>query len=113
VRRWVPSRWGYTVGRTESNSAWIDVDGQPLGDVFDNADGGNDTWSWVAASAPLSLASGVHALTLRVREGGYAVDRIVFASDAAFTPSDLGPPETADGAAGRGSEVLTASAARD
>jgi len=96
VRRWVPSQWGYTVGRTESNSAWIDVDGQPVGDVFDNADGGDDTWSWVAAPVPLSLSSGAHVVTLRVREGGYAVDRILLASDAAFTPSDLGPPETTE-----------------
>jgi hypothetical protein len=96
VRRWVPSRWGYAVGGTESNSAWIDVDGQPIGDVFDEGNDGYDVWSWVTAPALLQLPAGSHALTLRVREGGYAVDRILLARDTAVVPSGLGPPETAD-----------------
>jgi hypothetical protein len=64
--------------------------------VFDEGNDGYDVWSWVTAPALLQLPAGSHALTLRMREGGYAVDRILLARDTAFVPSGLGPPETAD-----------------
>ncbi|MBM4244280.1 MAG: VCBS repeat-containing protein [Deltaproteobacteria bacterium] len=75
VRRRVPTTWG-TLGRggEQSDSAWIGVDGAPLGTVPEKA-GPDDLWEWVRVGS-IDLERGVHTLQLRVREGGLAVDRI-------------------------------------
>jgi hypothetical protein len=92
LRRWAPDRWGFR-GGAKSNSALLGMDDQALGTVFDDQDGDFEAWSWVAAD-PMELSAGTHALTLRVREGGYAVDRIILTTDAGFVPSGVGPEET-------------------
>jgi hypothetical protein len=97
VRRFVPDRWGAFLGGTESNSALIGIDGRPLGDVFDNEGRGVGEWFWAKVPEPLFLEEGTHVLGLKVREGGYAVDRIVLSSVADFTPEGVGPEETAIG----------------
>jgi hypothetical protein len=94
VRRWVPVSWGLLLGRSESNSARIGVDGEAVGGVFDNEDRDYGEWSWIRAAQPLELAPGRHLLSLRVREGGYAVDRMLLTPDAGYVPFGLGPPGT-------------------
>jgi hypothetical protein len=94
VRRWVPERWGLLLGRGESNSAWIGVNGQVIEGPFDNQVAGIEAWSWVQAPVPIELSAGTHVLSLRIREGGYAVDRILLTSDASYIPSGPEPPET-------------------
>lgn len=93
IRRWVPSAWGYGLGGDRSNAAWLAVDGGAPTIVDDRSEA-TDAWVWVRAGAPLSLAAGTHVLTLRARENGYAVDRLVLAVDPGFTPSGTGPHET-------------------
>jgi hypothetical protein len=93
LRRFVPSVWGSDLGGSRSNSAWLGVDGEPLGG-FDDAESGFDQWTWVRVGAPINLSASAHVLNLRVREGGYAVDRILLTTDEAFVPSGVGPDET-------------------
>jgi hypothetical protein len=93
VRRWVPSVWGYGLGGTKSDSAWVGVDDEPLA-VLDDAGGATDDWVWVQAPAPFTLAPGTHTLRLRARENGYAVDRVVLTADPVFVPTGDGPAET-------------------
>jgi len=92
VRRWVPSVWGYGHGGERSDSAWLTVDdGATV--VLDDAGGGLDQWTWVRAPAALELSGGTHVLRLGAREHGYAVDRLLFTTDASFVPTGDGPPE--------------------
>jgi hypothetical protein len=93
VRRWVPSDWGYGMGGALSNAVWLAVDAGPPS-VADDQDVGVDGWSWVRLGGPFELAPGTHVLNLRVRERGYAIDRVLLTSDPAFTPSGIGPAET-------------------
>jgi hypothetical protein len=94
VRRWVPKHWSLLLGRSESNSAWIGIDGRAIEGPFDNQDSGIEAWSWVEAPRLVKLSAGTYVLGLRIREGGYAVDRILLTPDAGYVPSGLGPPET-------------------
>lgn len=94
LRRWVPERWGLLLGRSESNSAWMGLDGEALGSILDNEDGGYGEWTWRRAGHSIQLTPGRHILNLRIREGGYAVDRVLLSSDAEYAPSGLGPAET-------------------
>jgi hypothetical protein len=85
VRRWVPFRWGYVMGGDRSDSAWLSVDGgQPV--VLDDTAGPFDTWVWVRVPGTVRLPPGHHELSLRVRERGYAIDRIVLAPPAWSPP---------------------------
>ena len=97
LRRWTPVEWGClfcNLGGADSNSAWLGVNGEPLADAFDNEDHGFDQWTWVEVPVPVQLSPGKHIVNLRVREGGYAADRILLTTDADFIPSGLGPRET-------------------
>jgi hypothetical protein len=93
LRRWVPSSWGLVRGKTASNSLWLGLDGLQPADFLDNGSGW-DRWIWVRANDVYSLPPGDHLLELRVRQGGYAVDRIVLTRDLSWQPSEVGPAET-------------------
>ncbi|MFN8544400.1 MAG: FG-GAP-like repeat-containing protein [Candidatus Binatia bacterium] len=93
LRRWVPSAWGYGLGGSRSNAAWLAIDGGP-GTVVDDEELGVDQWGWVRLGAPVALAPGTHVVNLRARENGYAVDRLVLTTDAGYSPSGVGPAET-------------------
>ncbi len=84
VRRWIPSGWGTLgLGGTASDSAWIGVDGAPVASV---AEGGEqDAWGW-ARVGTVELVPGEHVVQLRVREGGFAVDRLLLSTDADLVP---------------------------
>lgn len=94
VRRWIPAAWGAELGGSRSDSAWIGVDGRALPAPLDDLGGVPGAWEWVATPEPLRLARGAHVLSLRVREGGYAIDRILLARSARFTPTGVGPDAT-------------------
>jgi hypothetical protein len=86
ARRWAPAAWGYLLGGPSSDSVWLSVDGGPSL-VVDDAGEPFDTWVWQRLDVPLTLAPGTHDLALRVRDRGYALDRIVLSSDPAWAPS--------------------------
>jgi len=94
----VPRRWGYGfsfLGAIRSDSAWLGVDGEAVGGVFDDGSTSSlDQWSWVRATVPADLSAGTHTVNLRVREAGYAVDRILLTTNPDYTPSGPGPDET-------------------
>jgi hypothetical protein len=85
LRCFVPARFGYGLGGEDSDAVWVGVDGE--GPQAALAQGGADAWRWVRAPRRLALAAGEHALVLRVAERGFAVDRIVLASDEGFMPA--------------------------
>lgn len=85
VRRWVPSRWGYGLGGTKSDSVWLSVD-TGVSRVLDDAGPPFDSWAWQRLGPPLTLGPGTHDLALRVRDRGYAIDRIVLSADPSFVP---------------------------
>jgi hypothetical protein len=96
LRTFAPARWGEApsgLGGTASDSAWLGADGVALGVVGD-ATGPFDAWTWVRLDSPVQLAAGDRVIELRVREGGFAVDRIVLAAGADFVPAGVGPAET-------------------
>lgn len=115
LRRWAPKKWGL-LGKSESNSAWVGLDGQPprdvtnnqnvssdeirlfihqsIRDVFDNQNQFYDEWTWIRGEVTFELSPGRHLLNLRAREGGYAVDRFLLTTDPGFVPSGVGPAET-------------------
>jgi len=86
LRRWIPSRWG-TLGRggAASDSAWIGVDGVVVGAAPEG--GGFDAWDWLRVGE-VTLDAGAHTVQLRVREGGFAVDRIVLTTASGAPLSD-------------------------
>jgi hypothetical protein len=90
LRRWITSEWS-RLGSFESNSALIGADGKQHGGIFDNNTDYYDQWFWLRAPDPLTLSPGAHTINLRVREGGYAVDRILMTRDPALVPSGAGP----------------------
>jgi hypothetical protein len=90
VRRWVPSVWGYGLGGTKSDAAWIGVNDEPFA-VLDDQGGPTDAWTWVASANRVTLVPGAHTLRLRARENGYAIDRILLTTDPAYVPSGDGP----------------------
>ena len=97
LRRWVPEKWGWFLaflGGSNSNSVWIGIDGMPLAEAFDGEACGFDAWTWIRAYDRITLSPGTHVVYLRVCEGGYAVDKIIWSADPAFAPSGAGPDET-------------------
>ena len=94
ARTLVPEVWGSQLGGAASDEAWVVVDdGPPLRIGGDRPP--THRWAWVRAEAPLELDSGRHTLSLRTREGGYAVDRIVLTTArGADAPTGVGPTET-------------------
>jgi len=81
----VPSALSAELGGASSDSAWLSVDeGPPI--LLGDDGGATDRWRWVRATATLRLDEGTHDLTLRVRERGLAVDRLVLTTDPGAGP---------------------------
>jgi hypothetical protein len=97
LRRWVPEKWGWFLaflGGSNSNSVWIGIDGMPLAEAFDDKTRDFDAWAWIPAKEFITLSPGRHSFNVHVREGGYAVDKIILSADPVFAPSGSGPDET-------------------
>jgi hypothetical protein len=88
----VPQTWPYLLGGVRSNAVFIGTSATEPQEIA--ADGAPEGWVWLRAEAELALAAGSHELVLKVSERGFAIDRIVLAADANFTPNDAGPAET-------------------
>jgi hypothetical protein len=88
-----PTKFGLSLGGALSDSAYLSMDDGTPFVVGDDA-GTTDQWRWLRAESPLDLGAGSHRLTLRAREGGFCVDRLVFTRADAPAPTDEGPAET-------------------
>jgi hypothetical protein len=87
VRTFEPARFGNGLGGDLSDSLWLVGEGTAPQVVGDAAGGPSDQWVWVRAPSALTLEAGRHNIGLRVRERGVAVDQIVLARDAGYTPA--------------------------
>ena len=100
LRRFVPHGAGHEGGT--NNSCFVGINGAQVGVEFDNAANYN-SWVWAPGrlSEPLTFdALGTYSLSIRCREDGYRIDRIVlYQPGAAGVPddwsSDIGPVESA------------------
>jgi len=82
VRALAPKKWG-RLGRSESNSAWVGIDREnPRQLTFKHY----GQWRWTMIAGPVTLAPGRHVINLRIREGGFAIDRIILTADPDFHP---------------------------
>ena len=76
VRMLVPGAFSADVGGDGADSLWMSIDDEQAQLVGDEPGGATDTWTWVEAGTR-RLGAGSHTLTLRTREPGVAIDRIV------------------------------------
>jgi hypothetical protein len=54
-----------------------------------------ETWDWASGFEELVIeTSGVHTLTVWMREDGFRLDRLLLTTDTIFIPSGFGPAET-------------------
>lgn len=52
------------------------------------------SWAWVKCSKTLDASIGVNRFTIRMREDGTKVDKIVLTTSSTYTPTGTGPEET-------------------
>lgn len=93
LRRFVPHGSGYD--GNSSNSCHVGLDGNPINSEFDNQTDFN-RWVWVSddVSLPLSFPTpGDYSLSIRCREAGYRIDRIVVYQQGALPVPDDGSSE--------------------
>ena len=80
---WLRAKWSGDCG----NSLGITLDGQDLGDVGDAV---HEKWHWVRLRrGKLTLAGGVHVLTITNREDGSAWDQVLLARDEDYRPAGI------------------------
>lgn len=84
VRRWAPDG--------ASNSVFVGLADEAVG-VIDN-EHPSPRWRWVRGGVITIADPGHRELTIRRRETGYAIDRIVLVKNADYVPSGTGPPES-------------------
>ena len=89
-------------GSGDSVHAGIDSVHTPSGDRIDAGPGFNTAeWNWVGDleagdRATIEVASpGEHILNIWMREDGFLFDKLIVTSDENFTPTDVGPAESA------------------
>jgi hypothetical protein len=76
VRAYSPSQFGNEMGAERSNSVWVAVDhGSPA--AVGEAALPPDAWTWVKAVDAVELTRRSHAVTLKVRERGSAIDKFL------------------------------------
>lgn len=86
LRVLAPREWG-SLGRGQSNSAWLGVDGNFTPDSKLKV-GSFDEWTWISLPGTFNLSPGIHQLILRVCEGGFAVDSIILTKFTSHPPPD-------------------------
>lgn len=73
-----------------SNSMWVEIDGVRAGNEFDNGYR-SPTFSWHKHPVAVPLTTGEHYVTIRRRESGYAVDRLLLSNVPSYAPTGIGP----------------------
>ncbi|MEW5825424.1 MAG: FG-GAP-like repeat-containing protein [Candidatus Bipolaricaulota bacterium] len=92
LRLSAPSTWGPFLGGERSDALWVSLRGGPV--AVSGGRAAVETWTWVRAVSSQHLAAGEHQLTLRSREGGVSVDRIVVQRSGLAEPDGAGPATT-------------------
>ena len=77
-----------------NNSCVIGLDGAEIVE-FDNSGLPQNEWVWSTHNAQVTLSAGAHTFHIRRKESGYRIDRIVITTDTSWSPTGLGPPESA------------------
>ncbi len=77
-----------------NNSCVIGLDGSEIVE-FDNSPLTQNAWVWTTHNAQVFLSAGSHTFHIRRKESGYRIDRIVITTDTSWSPTGLGPPESA------------------
>lgn len=82
------------------NACWVGLNGTKIGGDFDNDQSPYGVWAWKNHGGNLfGLTNGVNTFQIRRRdkfaEDGYAVDRIILTTNMTYTPSGIGPLESA------------------
>lgn len=90
ARVWVPEAFAPDIGGATADSAWLSEDDGPAL-VLGDDDGATGRWRWVRLGERLRLAEGEHRVTLRVRERGFAVDRMALTTDRTWRPGSARP----------------------
>ena len=92
---WLRGRGDTIGGEGKNDSVYVGLNSKvSLASVVQNFPA---AWSWTSQKRPSGVAtlqvpsSGVHTLTLWMREDGVLIDKIVLAKSADFTPSGSGP----------------------
>jgi hypothetical protein len=94
--------WGRTIapsGEDDSFFVAIDQSGDKLWDVAQSA-----AWQWdrtsdrgIADPVLFNLTTGLHTISVKQREDGTKLDKLILTRDTAFTPSGTGPAESPRG----------------
>ena len=90
-----------------NDSVHVGLDGAAVAsaDRMQLASTGAFTWFKTTMDGPVATiqvpSPGLHTVNVWNRESGFRLDRLLLTSDAAFTPSGSGPPESARSTGGR------------
>ena len=76
-----------------SDSIFVELD--ELGSQQRNVTPVSGNWAWIRFVSPYQLNPGGHVVKLHRRERDIEVDKVVVTTNAGFTPTGLGPPESA------------------
>ncbi|HAT09221.1 MAG TPA: hypothetical protein DCS97_01180, partial [Planctomycetes bacterium] len=75
------------------DSVFAGVDGAQIGTSFLST-GSPTSFGWVKLATTKTLTAGDHTFSLRRREDGYRIDRILLSANASYVPSGVGPAES-------------------
>ncbi len=87
LRCLAPGEWGCLGGR-QSDSAWISVDREEPEQPLRCKGSQHGRWAWTRSPELLEIEPGTHTFTVRAREGGFSLDRIILSKDPGFKPRD-------------------------
>lgn len=90
LRAYVPPTFSSSLGAEKSDSAWISVADQRFAVGDGTAPG---AWTWVRAPKAIRFDDEPTTLTLRARERGFAVDRVLVTRDPDLEPTGAGPEQ--------------------
>ncbi len=75
-----------------TDSLYVEVDN--LGTQRFDTEPATGNWEWAQLVYPSSVSTGEHTIRLYRREHSLEIDRVVFTTNASFTPTGLGPAES-------------------
>ena len=94
---WVRGVGDSAPGASANDSVFIGLDGALTTRLTGFPGGQGYAWgnSPIGDSGPIVITtSGFHVINVWMREDGFAVDKLLLASDIGFTPTNLGPAES-------------------